>query len=55
VPFLSDGIEIFESGAGLLPVPQGDRLMPRDPVGSDDTAMIAALNSIEMVTVPWWF
>ncbi len=31
--------------------------MPRDPVGEAATVqwMIAALNSIEMVTVPWWF
>ena len=31
--------------------------MPRDPVGEAKTQqwMIAALNSIEMVTVPWWF
>ena len=31
--------------------------MPRDPVGAAETLQwtIAALNSIEMVTVPWWF
>jgi glutathione S-transferase len=31
--------------------------MPRDPVGEAATLQwtIAALNSIEMVTVPWWF
>jgi glutathione S-transferase len=31
--------------------------MPRDPVGEAETLQwtIAALNSIEMVTVPWWF
>ena len=47
VPFLSDGdIEIFESGACLLHLARKSPvLMPRD----------AALNSIEMVTVPWWF
>ena len=59
VPFLSDGdLEIFESGAGLLHLARkSDRLMPRDPVGEAETLqwMIAALNSIEMVTVPWWF
>jgi glutathione S-transferase len=59
VPFLSDGeVEIFESGAGLLHLSRkSDRLMPRDPVGEAATLqwMIAALNSIEMVTVPWWF
>ncbi|MGK4004905.1 glutathione S-transferase family protein [Sorangium sp. So ce1036] len=59
VPFLSDGeLEIFESGAGLLHLARkSDRLMPADPAGEAETLQwtIAALNSIEMVTVPWWF
>lgn len=59
VPFLNDGkLEIFESGAGLLHLARkSDMLMPRDPVGEAETLQwtIAALNSIEMVTVPWWF
>ena len=59
VPFLNDGeLEIFESGAGLLHLARkSDKLMPRDPVGEAETLQwtIAALNSIEMVTVPWWF
>lgn len=59
VPFLSDGeLEIFESGAGLLHLARkSEKLMPRDPVGEAETMqwIIAALNSIEMVTVPWWF
>jgi glutathione S-transferase len=59
IPFLSDGdLEMFESGAGLLHLARkSDRLMPRDPVGEAATVqwMIAALNSIEMATVPWWF
>jgi glutathione S-transferase len=59
VPFLSDGeLEIFESGAGLLHLSRkSEKLMPRDPAGEAATQqwMIAALNSIEMVTVPWWF
>jgi glutathione S-transferase len=59
VPFLSDGeLGIFESGAGLLNLARkGDGLMPRDPSGEAETLQwtIAALNSIEMVTVPWWF
>ncbi len=59
VPFLSDGdLKIFESGAGLLHLSEkSDKLIPRDPVGAAETRqwMIAALNSIEMVTVPWWF
>jgi len=59
VPFLSDGdLEIFESGAGLLHLARkSETLMPRDPVGEAQTLQwtIAALNSIEMVSVPWWF
>ena len=59
VPFLKDGeIEIFESGAGLLHLARkSEALMPRDPAGAAATAQwtIAALNSIEMVSVPWWF
>lgn len=59
VPFLSDGgLEIFESGAGLLHLARkSESLMPRDPAGEAATVqwVIAALNSIEMVTVPWWF
>jgi glutathione S-transferase len=59
VPFLSDGeLEIFESGAGLLHLARkSDKLMPPDPVGEAETLQwtVAALNSIEMVTVPWWF
>jgi glutathione S-transferase len=59
VPFLSDDeLEVFESGAGLLQLARkSEKLMPRDPVGEAETVqwMIAALNSIEMVTVPWWF
>lgn len=58
-PFLSDGeLELFESGAGLLHLARkSETLMPRDPVGEAQTLQwtIAALNSIEMVTVPWWF
>jgi glutathione S-transferase len=59
VPFLNDGdLEIFESGAGLLHLARkSDKLMPPDPVGEAEALQwtIAALNSIEMVTVPWWF
>lgn len=59
VPFLNDGeLEIFESGAGLLHIARkSDRLMPPDPAEEAETLQwtIAALNSIEMVTVPWWF
>ncbi|QNQ08111.1 glutathione S-transferase family protein [Sphingomonas alpina] len=59
VPYLQDGgVELFESGAGLLHLARkSDTLMPRDPVGEAQTLQwtIAALNSIEMVSVPWWF
>lgn len=59
IPFLSDGqLEMFESGAGLLHLARKtEKLMPRDPAGEALTVQwtIAALNSIEMVTVPWWF
>lgn len=59
VPFLSDGpVEIFESGACLLHLARkSEMLMPRDPAGEAQTMqwIIAALNSIEMVSVPWWF
>ncbi|QDZ03057.1 glutathione S-transferase family protein [Nitratireductor mangrovi] len=58
-PFLSDGeLEMFESGAGLLHLARkSEKLMPRDPAGEAQTLQwtIAALNSIEMVAVPWWF
>jgi glutathione S-transferase len=59
VPFLQDGdIEIFESGAGLLHLARkSEKLMPRDPIGEAQCLQwtIAALNSLEMATVPWWF
>ena len=59
VPFLTDGdLSIFESGACLLHLARkSDRLMPRDAAGEAETLqwVIAALNSIEMVSVPWWF
>jgi glutathione S-transferase len=59
VPFLQDGgIRIFESGACLLHLAEkSEVLMPRDPAGRADTLqwVIAGLNSVEMVSVPWWF
>ncbi|MFL6858825.1 MAG: glutathione S-transferase family protein [Allosphingosinicella sp.] len=58
VPFLTDGeFSMFESGACLLHIAaKSDRLMPPDATGGAETLqwVIAALNSIEMVTVPWW-
>lgn len=59
VPYLDDGeLKIFESGAGLLHLARkSEKLLPRDPTGEAETVQwtISALNSIEMVTVPWWF
>lgn len=59
VPFLSDGeIDLFESGACLLHLARkSEMLMPTDPAGEAQVLqwVIAALNSVEMVTVPWWF
>lgn len=57
VPWLVDGdISIFETGAILLHL--GERsaaLMPADPRGRSDTIawLIAALNSVEMASLPW--
>ena len=59
VPFLDDGaVKIFESGACLMHLARkSETLMPRDPAQEAETVqwMLAALNSVEMVTVPWWF
>jgi len=59
VPFLTDGeITLFESGACLLYLARkSDILMPRTARGEAETLqwVVAALNSIEMVSVPWWF
>jgi glutathione S-transferase len=59
VPFLDDGeVKIFESGACLLHLAgKSERLMPADPVEAAETLQwtLSALNSIEMVTLPWWF
>jgi glutathione S-transferase len=59
IPFLKEeGVEIFESGACLLHLARkSELLMPRDPAGEAETVQwtISALNSIEMVSVPWWY
>ncbi|HYE46373.1 MAG TPA: glutathione S-transferase family protein [Caulobacter sp.] len=59
VPYLDDGgAKLFESGAGLLHLAgKSQTLMPADPLQAAETLQwtIAALNSIEMVSVPWWF
>ena len=58
VPFLVDGeVQLFESGACLLHIAgKGGALMPGDPADAARTVqwVFAALNSIEMVSVPWW-
>lgn len=59
VPFLTDkDITLFESGACLLHLARkSETLMPRTFRGEAETLewTVAALNSIEMVSVPWWF
>lgn len=59
VPFLdAGGVQVFESGACLLHLAEkSEKLMPRDAQGKAETQqwLISALNSVEMVTVPWWF
>lgn len=59
VPYLTDGeIELFESGACLLHLARkSELLMPRDAASAAGTEqwIFAALNSLELVTVPWWF
>ncbi|HEY6919711.1 MAG TPA: glutathione S-transferase family protein, partial [Tabrizicola sp.] len=59
VPALQDGeVTLFESGACLLHLAdRSETLMPGDAKGRAETLewLIAGLNSIEMVSVPWWF
>ena len=59
VPYLKDGeLQLFESGAGLLHLAEkSERLMPRDAEARAQTIqwIIASLNSVEMVSVAWWF
>ena len=59
VPFLDDGgLQMCESGAALLHLARkSEELMPADPAGSAEVTqwIFSALNSVEMVSVPWWF
>lgn len=59
VPMIEDGeVALFESGACLIHLARkSGALMPRDPVGEAEVLewVLSALNSIEMVSVPWWF
>lgn len=57
VPWLTDGdISIFESGAVLLYLAErSQKLMPVDPKGRSEVVewVFAALNSVEMASLPW--
>ena len=57
VPWLTDGdLSIFESGAILLHLGNlSDALLPADPRGRNEALewLFAALNSIEMASLPW--
>ena len=57
VPWLTDGdLTIFESGAILLHLgEQSEALMPADARGRSETIewVFAALNSVEMASLPW--
>ncbi|UPG92256.1 glutathione S-transferase family protein [Luteibacter aegosomaticola] len=57
VPWITDGdISIFESGAILLHIAgRSTALMPDDPRGRSEVTewVFAALNSVEMASVPW--
>jgi glutathione S-transferase len=57
VPWLTDGdLSIFESGAILLHLgSHSAKLMPTDPRGRNAATewVIAALNSVEMASLPW--
>lgn len=57
-PWLTDGdISIFESGAILLHLAErSEALMPSDQRGRGETIewMFAALNSVEMASLPWF-
>src|SRR3546814_16331713 len=59
MPFLDDDdVRIFESGACLLHLARKrEVLMPRDAPAAAETPqwVVAALTSLEMVAVPWWF
>ncbi|QQA42791.1 glutathione S-transferase family protein [Pelagovum pacificum] len=57
VPWITDGgISVFESGAGLLHIAEkSELLMPKDPALRTEVVewLFAALNSVEMASLPW--
>ena len=57
VPMLEDGdLRLFESGACLMHIARkSDALIPKGPTGEIEVLqwVMAALNSIEMVSMPW--
>ncbi len=59
VPMIEDGeVALFESGACLIHLARkSEALMPSDAAGEAQVLqwVVSALNSIEMVSVPWWF
>jgi glutathione S-transferase len=59
VPYITDGpVTLFESGACLLHLARkSDILLPQNPVAEAETLqwLFAALNSVELVSLPWWF
>jgi glutathione S-transferase len=57
VPWLKDGeVTVFESGAMLLHIAErSGNLIPNEPIGRSQVIqwLFAALNSVEMASVPW--
>jgi len=57
VPWLTDGdVSLFESGAILFHLGEkSEKLMPADPRGRTEAVewLFAALNSVEMASLPW--
>ena len=58
VPFLDDGdLRLFESGACVMQIAEGSALLPASGQARADVVewVFAALNSVEVITLPWWF
>lgn len=58
MPFISDGdVQMFESGACVLHLAEkSETLLPRESQARAETLqwVFAALNSVELASVPWW-